>query len=226
MNKKIIIFGTTMFSAEIAEIMRMEEARVGGAEIVGFVVDRQYKNCDIFQNLPVFAFENIEEQVDINAVQFILTLGYSNMNEHRQAKFNYCKSRGYKVFTYVSQHAQVFTDKVGEGSIILPGTYIGPYSEVGVCTVIRPGTVLAHHDSIGDFNWIADGCTFGGGVKVGSHCFLGLGTTVRNEITIADYTFAGAQTYLGLNTESHSAYIGVPSRKIPDKDSIEVVTHV
>lgn len=155
----------------------------GGVKVGGFVVDSHYKKSDIFQSLPIFAFEDIEELVDINAVQFVLALGYSNMNEHRQAKFNYCKSRGYKVFTYVSQQAQVLTDKVGEGSIILPGTYIGPYSEVGICTVIRPGTVLAHHDVIGDFNWIADGCTLGGGVKMGSHCFLGLGTTVRNEIT-------------------------------------------
>ncbi len=210
-----------MFSAEIAEILRW-----GGVEIGGFVVDSQFKNSDEFQSLPVFAFENIEELVDINAVQIVLALGYSNMNEHRKSKYNYCKSKGYKVFTYVSQQAQVFSDKIGEGSIILPGTYIGPYSEVGICTVIRPGTVLAHHVTIGDFNWIADGCTFGGGVKMGSHCFLGLGTTVRNEISIADYTFAGAQTYLGRDTELLMAYIGVPSKKIENVSAYDAVGKV
>lgn len=198
----------------------------GGVKIGGFVVDSQFKKSENFQSLPVFAFEDIEELVDIDTVQFVLALGYSNMNEHRKAKYNYCKSKGYKVFTYVSQQAYVFTDKIGEGSIILPGTYIGPYSEVGICTVIRPGTVLAHHDVIGDFNWIADGCTFVDGVKMGCHCFLGLGTTVRNEISIADYTFAGAQTYLGRDTERLKAYIGVPSRKIENVLAYDAVNKV
>lgn len=221
MKEQLLIFGTTMFSAEIASLLRGE-----GKEIGGFVVDRRYKNGDIFQNLPVFAFEDIEALVDLNEAQFVLALGYSKMNEHRKAKYNDCKSKGYKVFTYVSSQSQIFTDKIGEGSIILPGTYIGPFSEVGISTVIRPGTVLAHHDTVGDFNWIADGCTLGGGVKMGCHCFLGLGTTVRNEISIADYTFAGAQTYLGRDTERHMAYIGVPSKKIEKMSAYDAVSRV
>lgn len=220
MNKKVLVFGTTMFSAEIAEIMRAE-----GVEVDGFVVDRQYKDCELFQNLSVFAFEDIEELIDINEVQLVLALGYSKMNEHRKAKYDYCKSKGYKVFTFVSQQAQVFTNKIGEGSIILPGAYIGPFSQIGVCTVVRPGTVLAHHDLIGDFNWIADGCTFGGGVKMGNFGFIGLGTTVRNEISIADDTFIGAHSYVRKNTERNRAYYGVPAIEI-GKESKEVIKQV
>ena len=174
----------------------------------------------------MYEFENIENVVDISTVKIALTIGYSQMNEHRESKFNYCKEKGYKVLTYVSKQAQVYTNHIGEGSIILPGTYLGPFSEVGICTVVRPGSVLAHHDVIGDFNWIADGCTFGGGVRMGSHCFLGLGTTVRNEISISDYTFTGAQTYLGRDTERYGAYIGVPSKKIEGSSSIEAVIKV
>ena len=211
-----------MFSAELAEILRLGR----GVKVVGFTIDASYKKSEVFQDLPVFAFEEIEKLVDINSVAFALTLGYSQMNEHRLVKYNYCKSKGYEVFTYVSPQAQVLTNKIGEGSIILPGTYIGPFSEVGICTVIRPGTVLAHHDIIGSFNWIADGCTFGGGVKVGNHCFLGLGTTVRNEVCIADYTFLGAQTYIGHDTEKNKAYIGVPAKIISGKTSYEVVSKV
>lgn len=199
---------------------------MGGVEVVGFTTDKSYKKCEVFQNLPVFAFEDIESFVDINSVTFALTLGYSQMNEHRAAKYQYCKNKGYDVFTYVSSRAEVFTTKIGEGSIILPGTYIGPFSEIGICTVIRPGTVLAHHDIVGSFNWIADGCTFGGGVEVGDHCFFGLGTTVRNEVNIADYTFIGAQTYIGRNTERLNAYIGDPAKIIKGTTSYEIVSKV
>lgn len=221
MNKKILIFGTTMFSAEMAELLRW-----GGIEVVGFVVDSKFKESNEFLNLPVFEFEKIENLVDIKNTEFALTLGYSAMNEYRKTKYEICKAKNYKVFTYVSPMAQVFSKKIGDGSLILPGTYIGPFSEIGICTVIRPGTVLAHHDIIKDYNWIADGCTFGGGVKVGNNCFFGLGTTVRNEINVANYTFSGAQSFIGQDTAFMKAYIGVPAKEIHGKTSYEVVSKV
>ena len=220
MKKKVLIFGTTMFSAEIAEILSFNDI-----EVVGYVVDSEFKNCDKYQDLPVYVFENIENVVDIKTTEFALTLGYSEMNEYRENKYKICKSKGYRVFTFVSSQAQVLTKHIGEGSLILPGTYIGPYTQIGVCTVVRPGTVLAHHDIIGDFNWIADGCTFGGGVKMGNFGFIGLGTTVRNELSIADYTFIGAHSYVRKNTERNRAYYGVPAIEI-GKKSKEVIKQV
>ena len=210
-----------MFSAELAEILRHE-----GVEVIGYVIDKSYKTNDCFNNLPVYAFEDVNNLLDVTRVEFVLSLGYSSMNEHRESKYDICKSRGYKVFTFISNRAIVYSNKIGEGSLILPGTYIGPFSEVGICTVIRPGTVLAHHDKIGDFNWIADGCTFGGGVTCGSHCFLGLGTTVRNEISVADYTFTGAKSCVINDTLKDSAYVGVPAKKISKITAREIIAKV
>ena len=220
MGKRVLVFGTTMFSAEIAEILRLNNV-----EVLGFVVDAKFKHDDKYQNLPVFVFEDIEDHVDISTTEFALTLGYSEMNEYRELKYRICKSKGYQVFTFISPQAQVFSEQIGEGSLILPGAYVGPYSQLGICTVVRPGTVLAHHDLIGDYNWIADGCTFGGGVKMGSFCFIGLGTTIRNEISIADYTFIGAHSYIRKNTNNNGVYYGVPATETgkTSKDVIKLV---
>lgn len=220
-NKTVLVFGATMFSAELAEILRYE-----GINVLGYVLDRSYKDCDEFYGLPVYDFESIESKVNVNDVEFALSLGYHQMNEHRKAKYDICKAKGYKVFSYVSPNAQVYSRKIGEGSLILPGTYVGPYTELGLCNVVRPGTVLAHHDIIGDYNWIADGCTFGGGVRMNNFCFLGLGTTVRNEVTIADHTFVGAQSYISLDTKKCTPYIGIPAKVIPGKTSYEVIKKV
>lgn len=190
------------------------------------MVDSAYKESDEFYGLPVYTFEEVEQHVNIHEVVFAMTLGYSRMNENRKQKYEICKRKGYDVLTYISPQAQVYTQQVGEGSLILPGAYIGPYSTVGVCSVIRPGTVLAHHDVVGDFNWIADGCTFGGGVKVGNSCFIGLGTTVRNEVCIADYTLVGAHTYMGRNTEFEKVYYGVPGKIVEGKTSFEIIKNV
>lgn len=220
-TKRVVILGVTMFSAEVCEILRR-----AGTEVAGFTVDTEYLKEDKFCNLPVYPFESIGQYVDVKSVEFVLTIGYSGMNDHRESKYLRCKEMGYNVFTYVSDKAIVYTEKIGEGSLILPGSYVGPFCEIGKCTIIRPGTVLAHHDMIGDFNWLADGCTLGGGVRIDNHCFLGLGTTVRNEINLADYTFTGAQTYVGHDTEKLKAYIGVPAREIKSKTSYDVITKV
>lgn len=221
-NKKLLLFGTTMFSAELAEILHFQ----GCYDIIGYVVDKRYKNIDNFNNLPVYIFECLDTDLDMSGVEIVLSLGYSHMNENRRIKYEICKLKGYKVFTYISPQAIVYSDKIGEGSIVLPGSYIGPFSEVGICTVIRPGTVLSHHVSIGNYNWIADGCTFGGSVQMGNFCFLGLGTTVRNEISIADFTFIGAHSYVGINTEKCKAYFGVPLKAIEGINSYDAIRNV
>lgn len=209
-----------MFSAELAEILRKESY-----EILGFTVDSAYIASDEYYNYPVFPFEKITEKIDLRSLEFALALGYSKMNDNRKAKFNQCKSNSFKVFTFISKHAQVYSQQIGEGSIIMPGCYIGPYSEIGKCTVVRPGTVLAHHDKIGDYNWIADSCTFGGGVKMGDNCFIGLGSTVRNELSIEDYTLVGAHTYIGKNTEKNKVYYGVPA-KVANGNSLEIIKRI
>lgn len=221
MEKKLLIYGTTMFSAELASIMQGE-----GLIVSGFVVDKAYKVCCLFQDLPVFAMEDIETSIDMSSTEIVISLGYTNMNALRETKHQYCKSKGYKVHTFISQHALVYTHEIGEGSIILPGSYIGPFSRIGTCSIVRPGTVLAHHDFIGNYNWIADGCTFGGGVHMGDFCFIGLGTTVRNEISIADYTFIAAHSYINKNTELLKPYLGVPARKIEHKSVYDVILNV
>lgn len=137
------------------------------------------------------------------------------MNLYREQKYKECKDRGLCIRTYISPKAIVYSDIIGEGCIIMPGAYIGPYSEIGIGNVIRSNCVLSHHDKIGNFNWIADGSVFGGGAVIGNNCFLGLNSTIRNEIAIADRTFLGAKSYLGYSSECDGAYIGIPAKRFP-----------
>lgn len=219
-NKTIVIFGDTMFSAEVMRIIQME-----GGNPIAFTLDSNYIKSPRFCDLPVYPFETLEQYVDINNVEILLSIGYNKMNKHRESKYQECKSRGFKIHTFISKHALVYADSIGEGSVIMPGAYIGPFSALGLCNVIRSGCVLSHHEKIGDFNWIADGCTYGGNVVQGNNCFIGLGTTVRNGISIADNTFVGAHSYLHHNTSYDSVYYGNPTVK-QEMTSFEIISKV
>lgn len=222
-NKKIVIFGDTMFSEELKNIISLE---CGNDKVIAFSIDSKYKKSEEFCGLPIYPFEQLEQYIDVTNTEILLTIGYNNMNQLRKIKYEECKSRGFMVHTYISQKAIVYSDKIGEGCIIMPGVYIGPFTTLGICNVIRSGCVLSHHEKIGDFNWIADGCTYGGRVVQDNNCFVGLGSTIRNSVSIADQTFIGAHSYLSSNTMKEGVYIGNPAKIKPNTTSHNIINRV
>ena len=191
-----------------------------------YTVDSKYIKEKEFCNLPVYPFENIEDYVDVADTEFVLGIGYSHMNMHRESKYLECKKRGLQIHTFISPQATVLTDNIGEGCIIMPGAYIGPYTDIGIGNVIRAKSTLSHHEKIGNFNWIADGSTFGGGVTMADNCFVGLGSTIRNEIIIAEKTFIGAHSYVSQNTLEESVMLGVPAKQREGIKCIDIVSKV
>ena len=218
---KVIILGTTMFSSQLSVILNQEDV-----EVIGFTVDKSFLDSNTFNGLPVYPFEELESCVNTREVSILNTIGYTRMNDVRRQKHVECKRRGLNVFTYVSENAQVYTNDIGKGSIIMPGSYVGPFSKIGESIVVWPGVVLSHHNIIGDNCWIAPSCCIGGGARINHNCFLGLGSTIRNEIELAGYTFVGAHSYVGKDTVKGGAYVGVPARLLSSRDSYEIVAKV
>lgn len=219
--KRIVIFGNTEFAEELYQVMTSE-----GIEVVAFTVDRQYMGSDTFCNLPMYPFESIEDYIDMSESEVALALGYSQMNNVRKQKYEECKKRGYSIATFCSEKAFIYTELIGEGSIIMPSAYIGPSVKMGVCNVVKVKNSLPHHNTVGNFNWFSGGCTFGGGTKIGNNCFFGLCSTIRNSINVADYTFSAANAYLYKNTIEGKAYIGMPAKIIDGKTSMEIIGNV
>ena len=206
----IVIYGCTMFSSEMKSII---ESEIGGGKVIAFTLDREYIQDVTYDGLPIYPFEELEKFIDKSSTEILLTLGYSGMNSVREQKYKICIKNGFKVCTFVSTRALVYSDKIAEGCIIMPGSYIGPYCNLGKCNIIKYGVSLSHHIELGNFNWIAGGTIFGGGVKVGNNCFIGLSNTIKNEVTIADRTFVGAKSYISRNTDCDCAYMGIPAKK-------------
>ena len=64
-----------------------------------YTVDSKYIKEKEFCNLPVYPFENIEDYVDVADTEFVLGIGYSHMNMHRESKYLECKKRGLQIHT-------------------------------------------------------------------------------------------------------------------------------
>lgn len=189
---KVVIFGTSNFSTCLCQTLKVE----GIHDVISYTVTNDFLCDKELDGIPIVAFESLDDIFDMSECEIALAIGYSEMNGLRKRIYFKCKQRGYKIFTYLSPHTLIYNQNIGEGSLIYPGVYIGPYVRIGKCVVLQMNACITHHIFIGDFSFIAAGSTLGGDVNVGNNCFIGLNSTIRNGISIGSQVLVGAHCFV------------------------------
>ena len=207
MKKKVIIFGTSIFSQVVFQTIVQEDL----AEVVAFTLNNNYIDKTEFEGIPVIPFEELDKKYDMSKHEIIIALGYKRMNDIRKDIYLKCKELGYSIYTLISRNALVYTNNIAEGSIILPLVFVGPYVSIGECVILWNNVSICHHSKIGAFTHIAGGTTVGGETNIGSNCFIGMNCTFKNGIEIGDRTFVGANSYMNQNTEGGFGFVGNPA---------------
>lgn len=205
---KVIIFGVNMFSSVVYQTILKEN----NVEVVGFTLNAQYIKDKTFEGKSVYAFEDLESLFDMKNFKILITIGYSDMNGNRMKVYNMCKDAGYAVYTFISEKAFVYSDQIGEGSILLPASFVGPHVSIGKCVILWNQVCIPHHSSIGDFSHMAGGTMVGGGANLGKRCFVGMNCSIKNGIDIGDETFIGANSYMSESTEGGLGFYGNPAK--------------
>lgn len=214
--EKLVIMGTTPFSAVIADIIQKE----GQYEVLAFSTSKQFMDKKEMNGLPIVAQEDLKETFSMNDVGIINTIGYSKMNTLRERVHNELSDEGFHLQTFVSQNANVYTTDIREGSIIMPGAFVGPYVSIGRACIIYSNVSLTHHIIIQDYSFIASGCVLGGNITVGNNSFIGLNTTIRNRISLAPYTLVGCgSNVLRDNHITGGIILGNPAHYVEGEDS-------
>lgn len=208
--------GTTPFSAVIADIILKE----GQYEVLAFSTSKLFMDKTEMNGLPIVPQEELKETFDMNKVGIVNTIGYSKMNSIRERVHNELSDEGFHLHTFVSKNANVYTKDIRDGSIIMPGAFVGPYVSIGKACIIYSNVSLTHHIIIQDYSFIASGCVLGGNIIIGNNSFVGLNTTIRNRISIAPYTLVGCgSNVLKDNPVIGGVIIGNPARHIEGEDS-------
>ena len=219
-KKKCIIFGLTIFT----QMLRHLEEEFYDVEIVAYTVDRKYKQEDVFDGLPVVAFEDLAQNYPNSEYSVLIGLGYSHMNNIRKQKFEEVKSKGYKIESFV--HPQVIRDntfEMGEGNIILEGAILGYKVKIGNGNIIWNGCNISHESIIEDFSYFSPGSTLGGKTIVKNNCFLGMNSVVRGSRVISEYTLIGAGCYVNNGTKPYGVYVPARSVCLENKKSTDMM---
>lgn len=217
-NRSVIIFGTKGLSSLIWYCLANDTT----FSVKGFVVDREYMNNEMHEGLPVFRYDQIEEECPPEKNVFLIPTGYKYINGFRMERYYGFKEKGYQAINYVSSRASIWPDLNLNGNcMIYDNVVVQPFTVIGENVIIRSSAHISHHNIIESHSFIAAGATLGGHVTVGTRSFLGLGCIVRDCVNIAERSFIGAGAVVLSDTEPGGVYVGNPARKI-QKSSIDV----
>lgn len=190
--KKLVIYGINHQAQQLYSYILQEK----GIKAEAFVVDRAYKEKDKLLGLPVYEFEDVVHRFPPSEYQILLSFGYKNMVKNRQEKFELCKKLGYTLYTFISEKAVVYTDNIGEGSIIYPNVFVAPFVKIGKGCFLENSVSVSHHSIIDDFCFLAPKATICGDVQIEANCFLG-----ANSLHLANRTLVSAGAFLNRDTK-------------------------
>ncbi len=208
--KPVVIFGRSEFASLVWHVLTHDTPLV----VAGFTVDAAYLNDRRHHDLPVVAFENVQESFPPAAFQMLVPLGGRGANGLRRDRYLQAKAKGYDFVTYISSRALVAPGaQVGENCMIFEGAAVQSMASIGANCIVRTLANVSHHVRVGDHGFIAASAVVGGGATIGDRCFLGLGSVIRDGVKVADRCLIGAGAVVTRDTEPDGVYMGVPAKR-------------
>ena len=112
----------------------------------------------------------------------------------------------------VSQHANV-----GCGSIVMAGSIIQPFVEIGEQVIINTASTIDHDCTIGSGSHVSPGVNLAGNVILEERCWIGIGSSVRQGCCIGADAVVGAGTTIVKNVPANAVVVGGENRTLSEK---------
>jgi len=203
---KVVIFGTSQW-AELAHFYLTHDSP---HEVVAFTLDRDYLEEKQFKNLPVIAFDELEQHYPPAEYRLFIPISFKRMNHARAQKYEEAHARGYSMISYVSSKATIWPGfKCGENCFIFEDNTIQPFVELGSDIVMWSGNHIGHHSRIKDHVMITSHVVISGCCTIEPFCFFGVNATVRDETIVARETLVGAGVVILKDTKEFEVYKAV-----------------
>lgn len=204
---KIIIYGIGPFAKLIYEYLTNSNEY----EIVAFCADNEFIIEKELCNLPIIAFEEIENIYNPQYYKMLVAVGYSKMR-NRKLMFEKAKAKNYTFINYIHPSVIKHNFIIGENNIILAGCIIEPNVIINDNNVIWSMSLLGHDCKLGNHNYISAKCLIAGHSIIKDLCFIGNGSNMINGLIIENESYLVAGTNIRKNTEQFGMYIGNPAK--------------
>jgi sugar O-acyltransferase (sialic acid O-acetyltransferase NeuD family) len=201
--RPLIIFG----AGELAEVAHYYFTRIERRRIGALVVDPEYLSEESKFGVPIIAIDDATACYPARDYDAFVAIGYTGMNSARAAKANELKTRGYRLTSFVSPRANVYTDAVGENCFLLEDNTVQPFVTIGDNVTLWSGNHIGHHTRIEDNVYVSSHVVISGGVTIGKNSFLGVNATIADHVNIAAFTLIGAGALILADTDPEGVYV-------------------
>lgn len=199
-RKKLIIVGTSQSARTVYKFVKTYDL----FEIMGFAVNNKYRNCETFQELPVFDLDSMESHFDKENDLLFVAIQWNQLNKDRRGLYEKLKSSGYKFATIISPHAIVHTKSIGSNCWISDQVVIDSDAIVGNNVFIKVKACIGNYTKIEDHCFIGANSYTGAACKVGEQTFIGASATVFDQIAIGEKCIIGGATIIKRNIPPYS----------------------
>lgn len=104
--------------------------------------------------------------------------------------------------------------EVGEGTVIMAGAVVNPFSTIGRGCIINTNASLDHDGIMKDFSSLGPGVATGGSCLLGEYSAVGIGSALLQGIQIGSNTIIGAGSVVTRSVESGVVAYGSPARVV------------
>jgi len=203
--RKVVIFGTNDVSQLAAFYFKHDTRRKPSA----FCVDGDFLKESKIDGRPVVALEEVVKHYPPDQYYFFVPLYDNKLREIKAAQV---KNLGYRLISYVSSKATVWSS-VGENCFIMEDNTIQPFVKIGNNVIMWSGNHIGHHSVIKDNVFFSSHVVLSGHCVVENYCWFGVNSTIRDHITLAEGTYVAMGASITKNTEVNKKYRGVPAKE-------------
>lgn len=204
----ILIYGKGDFAKIIYQYLKRDKKY----KVLGFCVDKEYIDKDIYLGLPLFDVDNIASKFDMHNTYVYVAVGYSSM-EARQKMFDKAVSFSFKFTNIICEGVNIDSSvNIGSNNIFMPGVIIEPFTKIGNNNIFWSSSLVCHDVTIGNHNFFAAKTIIGGFSKVRDRNFLGFSVVVIDNINISSNILLGASSLVIENIGVAGTYHGTPAK--------------
>ncbi|MEA9578072.1 acetyltransferase [Xanthomonas nasturtii] len=219
LRKPLVIVGAGEFAQIACEYFQHDS----DYDVVAFSVERDFLLRPTLAELPVVAYEELEQRYPPDQYAVFVAIPATQLNRLRMRFFEDVVRRGYRCATYISSRAFVWRNaQIGANSFIFEGNVIQPFTRIGDNCILWSGNHIGHRTVVQDHVFIASHAVISGYCEIGSGSFVGVNATLSDKVRVAADNIIGAGALVTRHTEAGRVYVGSPARAVAGRSSFDV----
>ncbi|MBB4758625.1 sugar O-acyltransferase (sialic acid O-acetyltransferase NeuD family) [Xanthomonas arboricola] len=218
-HKPLVIIGAGEFAQIACEYFQHDSDYT----VVAFSVERDFLLRPTLAELPVVAFEELEQRYPPAQYEVFVAIPATRLNRLRTRFFQDMLRRGYRCASYVSSRAFVWRNaQIGANCFLFEGNVIQPFTRIGDNCILWSGNHIGHRTVVQDNVFIASHAVISGYCEIGRGSFIGVNATLSDKVRIAADNIIGAGALVTRHTEPERVYVGSPARAVAGRSSFDV----